>query len=288
MVKIKELRTEEINENEEYKKLIPRPTKEEYTALLEDIRENGIKCPIVVNNARTILDGYTRFKIAQELEHLKIPAIIKTFDNGLEEKYEVITLNLHRRHLITAQRTWLGIQLLEIEKERAKTRQGTRTDLLDETLRQNFHKVKGRTRDVVAEKVGVSGKTIDKGRKIIEVAETDQEVKEAWEKARAGKKSLESVYSIVKKKQVAEAGEPETAEEKPPEPEPEVEQPRPTIKEETVIANTQLKDTAQQTLDLWLYEDDKGKPFLKFHGLTLDSKQTKQLYKFLKEYMEKA
>ena len=56
MMKIVELKV-----NDKYKNLIPRPTKKQYEILKNDINENDIEFPLVINGKKEILDGYTRF-----------------------------------------------------------------------------------------------------------------------------------------------------------------------------------------------------------------------------------
>jgi ParB-like chromosome segregation protein Spo0J len=50
-----------------YALLLPALTDEEYAALKADIREHGILCPLIVDEADRILDGVHRARIAAEL-----------------------------------------------------------------------------------------------------------------------------------------------------------------------------------------------------------------------------
>jgi len=77
--------------------------------------------------------------------------------------------------------------LLVIERERAKKRQGTRNDIVA-TLPQSDQ---AKSRDIVAEKVGMSGRTFDKARTI-------------WEKAKEGDDHLLVIERERAKKRVEE------------------------------------------------------------------------------------
>lgn len=89
--------------NKDYYNAIPRPTKEEYTALKMSIIEKGQLEPITVNKNLTILDGHTRYDIMYE-RGMEISYDIKEFDSEeLERKY-VIESNIIRRHMTDFQK----------------------------------------------------------------------------------------------------------------------------------------------------------------------------------------
>ena len=55
---------------QEYYNAIPRPNKEEFTALKMSIIEKGQQDPITVNKNLIILDGHTRYNIMLSLIHI--------------------------------------------------------------------------------------------------------------------------------------------------------------------------------------------------------------------------
>jgi ParB-like chromosome segregation protein Spo0J len=116
-------RTIEVKIKVEYQELVPAQTLIEYNRLKQSIKKNnGNIVPIIVNQEKTILDGYHRFKACQELGI--VPKIkIREFPNELEEKEFIININLNRRHLNEFQISELGYKLEEIEKQKAKIRQ---------------------------------------------------------------------------------------------------------------------------------------------------------------------
>ncbi|MEM3092298.1 MAG: DNA methyltransferase [Candidatus Nitrosocaldus sp.] len=113
----------DVKEKVEYRSLLPLMTEEDYSKLKEDIQQRGIQIPLIVNSNKELLDGYTRLRIAKELQIQHIPCIIRSFANELEEKEFILTINAYRRHLNTAQKVEVAVKLLEIEKEKAKLRQ---------------------------------------------------------------------------------------------------------------------------------------------------------------------
>jgi len=153
--------------DESYKNLIPRPSKEDYNKMLEDIKKNGIHNKLIINPGCKLLEGYTRYDIAIELGIPEVPVETMEFANVMEEKLFIIRTNLHRRHLTTSQKTQVGMQLLQIEKEKAKLRQKEHGKKSLEG--QGDSSEKGRATEKVAKAVGVSEKTMKQAVKINKV-----------------------------------------------------------------------------------------------------------------------
>jgi len=63
----------EIILNGQYKGIIPRPSAEEYEVLKGNIKAEGIKIPLVINSKNDLLDGYTRYQIAEEIQLSEVP-----------------------------------------------------------------------------------------------------------------------------------------------------------------------------------------------------------------------
>jgi len=175
--------------NPEYQKLLPKLPQEEYEALKESIKSEGQHFPITVNEEGVILDGHHRFQICQELS-LTPKYEIKHFPSVLHEKKFVIESNLLRRQLATFQRIEMGKPLLEIEKELAKERQGTRTDLTDGNIEQNF----ARSLEVFAEKIGSNKETVRQALWLI-----DNAPKEELEPLRNDEKAISNLYKETKR-----------------------------------------------------------------------------------------
>lgn len=154
--------------NPDYASLVPKVSQSEYNSLKESIKSNGLWLPIITNNKGVILDGHNRYQVCQELQ---IPSryAVREFENELVEKKFVIECNLKRRQLNDFQKAELGIPLLAIEQELAKLRRELGQPISSDEL-------KGESRDIVAKKIGMSGTTFERSRKIMEDA--PEEVKQ--------------------------------------------------------------------------------------------------------------
>lgn len=229
-----------IKINREYELMVPKLSDEDYQNLETSIKEDGLFYPLIINPEGFLLDGHHRLK-ACEAAGITHPEVIeKKFETSLDEREFVILSNLNRRHLNTAQKSELGLKLLEIEKEKAKERQlsglkqyqneedpeestvpptlAEREDDLEEDRNAAFDKViaphipdergiedEGESRKIVAQKVGVGKETLRKAEKIKEAAREDPEIGEEWERAKRGETSVNRVYNEhVKPSSVAE------------------------------------------------------------------------------------
>jgi hypothetical protein len=97
---------------------IPPMTEPEREQLRESILRNGVKQPLIIFDGK-VLDGRHRFYFASIL---KKPVRIEEFIGTEEEaKRQVAILNLHRRHLTTAQRYLVADNLFGAQAEREAT-----------------------------------------------------------------------------------------------------------------------------------------------------------------------
>jgi hypothetical protein len=176
-----------IQINQQYKNVVS-VTKEDYTVLKQSIKENGLLQPIVINQNGTILDGHLRYQVCNELG-IEPKFLTKQFDNILEEKRYVILSNLSRRHLNNYQKAKLGFLLEPIERELAKLRQGTRTDL------QHYGNstVKLESREAIGNQIGISGSTYEHAKYVMEHGS-----KELQDDCESGNVSVNSAYTKLK------------------------------------------------------------------------------------------
>ena len=85
---------------------------DEYAALVEDIRLNGLREPIWVDQHGRILDGRNRMRACMEAG---VPCNKKTFEGDDDAILRfVISKNLHRRHLDASQRALIAAELANI------------------------------------------------------------------------------------------------------------------------------------------------------------------------------
>jgi len=224
-----------IKEDKQYSSLLFPTDKKEYETLKKDIADNGIKVPLVINDKNILLDGYTRLRIAKELGLKTVPCIVKCFNDTLEEQLFILTVNAYRRHLNTAQLGEIVVKLLEIEQKISKQRSlmnlkqynsinnsnnnnnnyntntssvMTNIDHFVESPEVRYGLTSAKTRDKFAKLFKLSNKTIDKIRKIKEVASKDAKIAEFWQEALEGKRSIQAVYDKVKQREAREAVRP--------------------------------------------------------------------------------
>lgn len=189
--------------NPEYDKLLPRMSEEEFAELKKSIQSEGQHYPIIVNENLEVLDGHHRFRACTELG-LDPDFEVKQFEDKLLEKKFVIEANLRRRHLNNFQLVELAVPLLEIEKALAKQRQskggkngrdfqlGLTAEGLAPEDAEPIPEATGKATEVVAKKAGVSTRTLERGKKILEEASEDEK-----QKLREGKTSISKVYQEI-------------------------------------------------------------------------------------------
>jgi len=163
-----------------------------------NIKLKGILEPLKIKTNGVIVSGHRRWRAAKSLNMEKVPVDIIEFENSLDEREAVIDFN-RQRDKTFSQKMKEADELEKIEQERARQRQGTRTDIVENLPQCD----KGKTRDKVAKKTGIgSGKTYDYAKKVWKEANQGNEyaaklIKEIDE----GKLAVSSAYKDVKKKQ---------------------------------------------------------------------------------------
>lgn len=175
----------------EFKALIPPLSPEEYAQLEENCVREGIRDPLVVwatpSGTQILVDGHNRWKIAVEHGGMHFDVVEKKFDTRADAEAWIIKNQLGRRNIEKWTRYDLVQRLEEIEKAKAKKRQGTRTDIVPTLAPSN----PGKTRDKMANMVGVSHGTYDKMKTIEEHG-----TPEVKAKARSGEISINTAYNL--------------------------------------------------------------------------------------------
>jgi ParB-like chromosome segregation protein Spo0J len=179
--------------NPEYEKLLPKMSDEEYAELKASIQTEGQHYPIVANENLEVLDGHHRYRACVELG-IEPDFEVRKFEDKLHEKKFVIEANLRRRHLNNFQLVELGVPLLEIEKQLAKKRQAAggkmgrniQLGLAPDDAKPVF---RSKATANVAKKAGISTRTFERGKRILEKASEEDK-----QKLREGKTSISKVY----------------------------------------------------------------------------------------------
>ncbi len=176
-----------------YEKLLPKMTEEEFAQLKRSIAEEGQHYPIIANEDLEVLDGHHRFRACTELG-IEPDFEVRKFDDKLVEKKFVIEANLRRRHLNNFQLVELAVPLLEIERELARRRR-SRGGKIGRDLQLGLAPndavpiAKAKATEAVAKKIGLSARTFERGKKILEEGSEDDK-----QKLREGKASITQVY----------------------------------------------------------------------------------------------
>ena len=179
--------------NPEYEKMLPKMSEEEFVELKASIKAEGQYYAIIANEDLEVLDGHHRFRACMELG-IEPDFEVRKFEDKLLEKKFVIEANLRRRSLNNFQLVELAMPLLDIEKALAKKRrvQGGKNGrefqlgLVPGDAKPEF---KAKATEVVAKKAGLSTRTFERGKKILEKAsEEDKQL------LREGKTSIAKVY----------------------------------------------------------------------------------------------
>jgi oligoribonuclease (3'-5' exoribonuclease) len=149
----------------EYASLFPLATDDELLKMAEDIKQRGLQCPIIMLDGQ-VLDGRNR------LAACELAGIAPRFEqySGTDPLADVVSWNLHRRHLSTSQLAELAVELKPMFSKQAKERQAeqakkNRPQSLKVANLPHSEKVtagidKTKARDQVAAVVGVSGRTV--------------------------------------------------------------------------------------------------------------------------------
>lgn len=195
---------------------------DEFNGLVEDIKLHGQLEEGVLFEGK-ILDGRNRYRACKILG---IPFKAKEFSNNITPMEYIVSTNLHRRHLTIAQRAEIGLILeaeeskraeerfKKIKEEEAKVRtiegikgfQKINNESQVEDLRQKIGEIKdelGEGRSIInaAKKVKIGSATLQKAKKIKEVAKEDKSIAKQWEEAKQGKIGVDRVYKEVQKKE---------------------------------------------------------------------------------------
>jgi hypothetical protein len=176
---------------------------EDFDALVEDIKQFGqIESAILYEGK--ILDGRNRYRACKQLDiALKTREWKPSEATGMTPLQFVISENIMRRHLNTAQRSEIGLLLLEEEEKLAEKRSkaGIKIEEQIQTGKLPVGSKVGESREIVGKKVRVSAKTISRAKKIKKIAEEDKEIAEDWEKAKKGEIGLTTIYKKVQEKE---------------------------------------------------------------------------------------
>jgi len=187
-----------IQIKDEFKKLIPALTTEEFKQLEQNCLDEGIREKIITWNG-FIIDGHNRFEIATRW-NLEYETESKTFDNELDVKIWMVKNQFGRRNLEDFVKGELMKTLEDLEKQK-----GVQVYKEKAIFKGNQHSAplsiidnepKHNTQKIVAEKLGWS--TGKKAQFDVVVKKAPEEIKV---KLRTGEVSINQAYQDIKKEE---------------------------------------------------------------------------------------
>ncbi len=149
--------------------LIPEPDTEQYERLKQDIREHGLRVPILMTPDGQILDGRTRDRVCRELHIVPTPNRQATTEEMLDPTAVVLSLNAVRRHLSADQIAAIYLQQRSKETVAADTKAAKasrQSGLKKGKARGVIGNPTGKTATKIGKKIGVSASTVKKVMKV--------------------------------------------------------------------------------------------------------------------------
>lgn len=164
----------------------------------ESVAEKGVLEPLVITGGKQIISGHRRWVAAKAADLDSVPVRYSEFDSDLAEREALIEFN-RQREKTPGQLVNEFEEMLEIEKERGRDNQGTRTDTDSNTSTKDLVEVRdAQTRASEKIDADVSGETLRKGKKVKKKAEQgDDTAQEAWEDLKSGDESFHGAYTAV-------------------------------------------------------------------------------------------
>lgn len=172
---------------EDFKKLIPPLSNEEYRQLESNILADGIRDPLVLWGD-ILVDGHNRYEIAEK-NGIPFTTVSKDFEDENDAVLWILRNQLGRRNLNDFQRVELARMCEDAVKEKARQRQ-------ESTQFGGSGKISltaGQARDELGAIAGVSGKTYEHAAAVIDKA--PESVKAA---ARNNEISINAAYEVTR------------------------------------------------------------------------------------------
>lgn len=143
------------------------------SALAANISELGLLSPILVNKQYQLLAGERRLTACRELGWMDIPAIIMDTADAERELAVEFAENRYRKDFNREEIVDAGIQMERIESIKAEERRiSTQNNNAAKSVKaevENFpHQEVGKTRDIIARHLGISGKQYERMKFIVE------------------------------------------------------------------------------------------------------------------------
>jgi ParB-like chromosome segregation protein Spo0J len=163
----------------------------EFLALVEDIRQNGVREPITLTEGK-ILDGRNRYRACKVLD---IDPPTREWSGPGSALAYVVSANVHRRHLTAMQRAFLAVELLPKLEREARSRQATSRGGARPQLSAKIRQAGcGKATAEAGELLGVSARYVQLAKQIL------REAPELRAALSAGEMTVSEVRSALRRK----------------------------------------------------------------------------------------
>jgi N6-adenosine-specific RNA methylase IME4/ParB-like chromosome segregation protein Spo0J len=136
--------------------LVPELGRHELEALRTDIARRGLLVPLEITNAGVVLDGRARLQVAELLGIEELPVRILA---PADEREHMLLCALRRRHLTASQQAALALELESYARDREQAER-RRLANLHGSAEVATLPPRGKTRERVAQRIGVSARTV--------------------------------------------------------------------------------------------------------------------------------
>lgn len=173
----------QLKTDEEFAKLIPLSTDEEYALLHESIDKHGCIDPIIVWDD-CIIDGHTRYRICRLLKQ-PFNTVSIEFQNREEAKLWILQHQLGKRNVSDAQRIQLALKIKPLIAKQAKANQSAAGGAVPTKISKPMD-----TRKEIAKMAGVSPAQVSKVENILSKGDADD-----LARLRSGESSIHSIHN---------------------------------------------------------------------------------------------
>jgi hypothetical protein len=147
-------------------------------SLAESIRDLGLLHPIVVTREKRLVAGARRLAAVKKLGRVVVPVrVVGGLDDALLALRAERDENVCRKDFTPSEAVAIGAALEGLERAEAKERQSAGGRAGGKGSGKLPEPSKGQTRDKVAEAVGMSGRTYEKAKEVVQAAEADPELR---------------------------------------------------------------------------------------------------------------
>ena len=158
--------------------------------LIESIERHGLLHPVVISEDNQLICGKRRIAAYMQLERSEIEVNIVSLSQAREAEADE---NVVRKNFTVEEIAEIDKFYREKEEAEAKQRQRTGKEIPS----GNFPR--GRAREKIAERIGISDRQLEKIRTIKEASTEGDFTKEVWKKVASGKIKVDKGYNQVKR-----------------------------------------------------------------------------------------